>query len=271
MSQTRRLLLTLRYDGTAYHGWQVQPNGISVQQRLQDALEAVLGCRPGVTGCSRTDAGVHAEQFCCHLDLSSPIPPDKLVRALNAHLPADIVAYACREVPPDFHARYDCKGKTYRYQIYNSPHPNPFYDSYAWRLRAPLDLELLRESCGYFLGRHDFAGFTAAGAGRENTVRTLSAFTAEARPVAPGERLVLLRVTADGFLYNMVRILVGTLAAVQQGKLRCRDLPAILASKERSAAGPTAPPQGLFLEQVYYETPENGAGRGSGGEIGRES
>ena len=252
MADTRRLLLSLRYDGTGYHGWQVQKNGVTVQETLQNALQAVLAVRPGVTGCSRTDAGVHAEQFCCHLDTASAIAPEKLVAALNAHLPTDMAVCGCREVPSDFHARYACKGKTYRYQIYNSRWPNPFYDKYAWRLRSPLDIELLAASCKPFLGRHDFVGFSAAGGGVADTVRTLSDFSVETRPVGEGERLVLLRVTADGFLYNMVRILVGTLVAVQQGKIRLEDLPDILASRDRGRAGPTAPPQGLFLERVFY-------------------
>ena len=252
MSEPRRLLLTLRYDGTGYHGWQVQKNGVTVQETLQNALEAVLAVRPGVTGCSRTDAGVHAEQFCCHLDTTSPIPPEKLAAALNAHLPGDMAVCGCREVPADFHARYDCKGKTYRYQIYNSRWPNPFYDAYAWRLRSPVDMELLAASCEPFLGRHDFVGFSAAGSSVVDTVRTLSAFTAEAREIGAGERLICLRVTADGFLYNMARILIGTLAAVQQGKICLEELPDILASRSRDRAGPTAPPQGLFLEKVFY-------------------
>ena len=253
MEQTRRLLLTLRYDGTNYHGWQVQPNGITVQETLQNALETVLSARPGVTGCSRTDAGVHAEQFCCHLDTSSSIPTDKLVAALNAHLPADMAVCGCKEVPPGFHARYAAKGKTYRYQIYNSRYPNPFYEKYAWRLRSPLDIPLLKASCKPFLGRHDFVGFSAAGGSVTDTVRTLTDFSVETRLEAAGETLVLLRVTADGFLYNMVRILVGTVIAVQRGKIPLSDLPAVLSSLERTAAGPTAPPQGLFLERVYYD------------------
>lgn len=251
MRQSRRLLLSLRYDGAAYHGWQVQPGVITVQERLQDALEAVLGRRPGVTGCSRTDAGVHAEQFCCHLDTDSPIPADKLLLALNAHLPDDMAVYACRQVASDFHARYDCKGKTYRYQIYNSRYPHPFYNPYVWRIRAPLDAGLLLESGRHFMGRHDFIGFTAAGGKKEDTVRTVSDFSVQ--EVAVGEeKLLLLRVTADGFLYNMVRIMIGTLLAVQQGKIRSGDLPEIIAAGRREAAGPTAPAQGLFLERVYY-------------------
>ncbi|MCI8360281.1 MAG: tRNA pseudouridine(38-40) synthase TruA [Clostridiales bacterium] len=252
MSESRRLLLTLRYDGTGYHGWQVQKNGVTVQETLQNALEAVLAVRPSVTGCSRTDAGVHAEQFCCHLDTTSSIPPEKLAAALNAHLPGNMAVCGCREVSAGFHARYDCKGKTYRYQIYNSRWPNPFYDAYAWRLRSPVDMELLAASCKPFLGRHDFAGFSAAGSSVVDTVRTLSGLSAEAHEIGTGERLICLRVTADGFLYNMVRILTGTLAAVQQGKIRLEELPDILASRNRNRAGPTAPPQGLFLEKVFY-------------------
>ncbi|HIZ84792.1 MAG TPA: tRNA pseudouridine(38-40) synthase TruA [Firmicutes bacterium] len=253
MEQTRRLLLTLRYDGTCYHGWQVQPNGITVQQVLQDALEGILSHRPGITGCSRTDAGVHAEQFCCHLDTASDIPPERLTAALNARLPEDIAVCGCREVPGDFHARYDCRGKTYRYQIYNSPYPNPFYEKYAWRQRSPLDIPLLSAACRVFEGRHDFIGFSSAGGKKEDTVRRVSDFSVQVLPIARGEQLVLLRITADGFLYNMVRILVGTVVAVQRGRLSLAELPGLLASRDRAQAGPTAPARGLFLEKVYYD------------------
>ena len=249
----RRLLLTLRYDGTNYHGWQVQKNACTVQQTLQDAAEAVLGARPGITGCSRTDAGVHAEMFCAHLDTASAIPCERLPAALNAHLPRDIAVYGCREVAPDFHARYACRGKTYRYQFYNGAVRNPFYEGRALHVHAPLDADLLARAAGGFTGTHDFRGFCAAGSSVEDTVRTVP----RAAVTREGE-LVVFRVTADGFLYNMVRIMAGTLLAVAAGELAPQEVAAVVASGDRLRAGKTAPAYGLYLERVYYDLDKEG-------------
>ena len=248
-----RLLLTLRYKGTAYHGWQVQPNGVTVQECLQNAVERVTGVRSGITGCSRTDAGVHAEMFCCALDTASPLRGGKLVRALNACLPEDIGVYDCREVADSFHPRYRALGKRYVYQIWNGAARNPFFADTALFRQLPLPVEALDEAARDFIGTHDFKAFCAAGSSVEDTVRTVS----HAAVTRQGE-LVCFEVEADGFLYNMVRIMVGTLLDMAGGRIPYDAIPAILESGDRNRAGMTAPAQGLFLKAVYYPEEEVG-------------
>ncbi len=243
-----RLLLTLRYDGTAYHGWQVQPNGITVQETLQDAVQAVTGVRAGITGCSRTDAGVHADMFCCTLDTDCPLRGDKLAAALNFHLPRDIAVYDVRPVAADFHPRYMARGKRYVYRIWNGRQRHPVYERYALHRHRPLDEVLLHQAAQYFVGRQDFAAFCGAGSTVEDTVRTIRHCAVERQ----GD-LVVFTVEGDGFLYNMVRILVGTLLEVADGRLSADNIPAILKSRDREQAGPTAPAKGLCLQEVFYE------------------
>ena len=244
----RNLLVTMRYDGTAYHGWQVQENAVTVQQTFQDALEAIFGARLPVTGCSRTDAGVHAMMYCCNFRTDSAIACDKLPLALNAHLPDDIGVYACREVPADFHARYSCVAKRYRYRLHNSPYRDPFAVGRATVYRAPLDETFLHRQAQDFLGTHDFASFAAAGGSVEDTVRTVQ----DACVYRAGDT-VCFEVQADGFLYNMVRIMTGTLLGIAEGKLAPGSIPQILRSLDRARAGVTAPPQGLYLQNVLYD------------------
>lgn len=244
----RNLLLTLCFDGTAYHGWQVQKNAVTVQQTLQDSLQTVLKERPAVSGCSRTDSGVHANAYSCNFRTEHSIPCESLKRALNAALPRDIRVSGCREAPPDFHARYSAAWKEYVYKIDNGEVANPFLNRYALFYPHTLDCGLLGQAARAFCGTHDFHAFCAAGSSVKDTVRTVRNFGAERRG-----SLVLLTVEADGFLYNMVRIMVGTLLYVAQGKLTAGDIPAILAGRSRSMAGPTAPPHGLYLNRVFYE------------------
>ena len=244
-----RIKLTLRYDGTAYHGWQVQPNAVTVQQVLQDAIERITGVRSGVTGCSRTDAGVHAKMFCCAFDTASALRGDKLCNALNAVLPRDVSVYDATEVPDAFHPRYDAKGKRYCYQIYNGRHRDPFYDGYAVHVNRPLDDEALDRAAKAFLGTHDFAAFCASGSSVEDTVRTVT----QADVVRKGD-LVCFYVAADGFLYNMVRIMAGTLLDTASGRIDPETIGDIVASADRDRAGVTAPACGLFLDEVFYET-----------------
>lgn len=244
----RNLLLTLSYVGVNYHGWQVQPNGVTVQEKLQEALKSVLQAETPVTGCSRTDSGVHAEMFCCNIRTENKIPCDKLVSALNANLPYDIAVNDCREVNEDFHARYDCKGKEYVYRIWNSRVRNPFYEGRALHYPYKLDTEKMNEAAKAFLGTHDFKGFCSAGSSVKTTERTVTLSEVERE----GD-LVTFRVAADGFLYNMVRIMVGTLLEVSQGKISAEELPSIIESKSRNRAGFTAAPEGLYLHKVNYE------------------
>lgn len=243
----KRMLLTISYDGTAYHGWQIQPNGITVQEVLQNEVSSLLGKKTDITGCSRTDAGVHAREFCCHLDCDDNIPKDAFLRGLSAKLPQDISVISCREVANDFHARYNAKGKTYIYNILNSKIKDPFLSRYAWRIERPLDIDKMNQFCKKIIGKHDFFAFSSSGRTVTDTVRTIK----ECEVLKNGEN-VTLRVTADGFLYNMVRIIVGTAVWVSDGKIDPDDTDVILTSKRRDTAGITAPANGLFLDKVIY-------------------
>ncbi len=243
----RNLLLYLSYDGTAYHGWQVQENAPTVQQTFQDAWQKICGTRDNVVGCSRTDAGVHANMFCCNVRTDNPISCQKLIAALNAVLPEDIAVNRCVEVPYEFHARYDCVKKEYIYRIWNAPTPSPFLRGRAWHYAFPLDEAALNRAAQAFVGTHDFTAFCSSGSSVEEKTRTVVSCSV----TRTGEE-VDVRIAADGFLYNMVRIIVGTLIAVAQGKTQADSLPDVIESKDRNRAGATAPPQGLYLNRVWY-------------------
>ena len=244
----RNLLLTIRYDGADYHGWQVQKNAVTVQEVFQNAVENVFGARLPVKGCSRTDSCVHANCYFVSFQTELSIACDGVVRALNTVLPKDIAVLDCREVPLDFHPRYCCREKEYVYKLYNGAIRDPFLLRYAYQYRYPIRLERMQQGAKAFLGTHDFRGFCSARSDVEDTVRTITAFTVERQ----GD-MVLFKVSADGFLYNMVRILVGTLLFVSEGKIDPADLPASIESGERIRAGKTAPPQGLYLNRVEYD------------------
>lgn len=244
----RKLLLKIAYDGTNFCGWQIQPNGITVQAVLCDALETLLGERICLHGCSRTDSGVHANEFFCHfITENTRIDANGFVGALNVRLPSSIAVLDCREVGDDFHARYSALGKQYVYKIYCSRVRNPFTDKYALRVAKPLDVFAVNEFCSSLVGTHDFAAFSATGREYKSTVRTIF----ECRLVKEEENYGLF-VSGDGFLYNMVRIIAGTALYVSEGKIFPLDVPKILSSGERSLAGPTAPPHGLYLNKVFY-------------------
>ena len=243
----RNLLVMLRFDGRGYHGWQVQRNALTVMAAFQDALESLFGCRPDVKGCSRTDAGVSALEYGVSFFLDNPIPCERLVRALNSRLPAAIAAMSCREVPADFHARYACLGKRYCYRVLNAPEPDPFWAGLALHWPHPLDEALLGREAQAFVGRRDFSAFCNAGGQAQDPVRAVRAVSVTRRG-----RLVELRVTGDGFLYNMVRIMAGTLLDHSQGRIAPGEIPAILESRDRARAGITAPACGLILERVFY-------------------
>ena len=247
---TRNLLLQLRYDGTNYHGWQIQQNALSVQQVLQDALFPILGGPHELKGCSRTDTGVHADEYDVSVRTASQIPCDRLQAALNVRLPRDIAVRACRPVPDDFHARYSCIGKEYIYQIWNDPVRDPFLDRYVLHYPYPLDDALLHRCAQDYVGTHDFSAFCSAGGKKHDPVRTVRHFD-----VTRDGALLRMTVAADGFLYNMVRIMVGTLLRIAQGKIAPDAIPSILAGKDRSRAGLTAPACGLRLHRVFYDLP----------------
>ncbi len=243
----KRMLITISYDGTAYHGWQTQPNAVTVQSVIEKALFELLNEKMSVVGTSRTDAGVHAKEFTFHLNCADNIPKEAFLRGLNGLLPYDIAVIDAKEVAPNFHARYNALGKTYCYNIYNSNKKDPFKLRYAWQIERPLDIEKMNEFAKSIVGKHDFYAFSSSGRTVENTVRTIS----ECYVVKNGDDLKLY-VTADGFLYNMVRIIIGTAVAVSDGKINVNDIENILENKDRAALGMTAPPQGLFLEKVHY-------------------
>ncbi len=243
----KRVLLTICYDGTNYHGWQIQPNGITVQQVLGEELSLLLGKKTGVTGCSRTDAGVHAKEFCCHFDCDETIPDDAFLRGLSARLPDDISVIASKTVPSDFHARYNAVGKTYVYNILNSKIKDPFLGRYSWRIERNLDIEKMNMFCQKIVGTHDFAPFSSSGRTVEDTVRTVKECFVEKE-----NDVLKLQITANGFLYNMVRIIVGTAVEVSDGKIDLSDIDKIFIEKKRELAGITAPARGLFLKKVIY-------------------
>ncbi|MCH5202425.1 MAG: tRNA pseudouridine(38-40) synthase TruA [Oscillospiraceae bacterium] len=244
----RNFLITITYDGSCYHGWQIQNNAVTVQEVFQNALVKVLGESPDIKACSRTDSGVHANMFCISMQTEHSIPPERLKGALNNFLPLSVAVLDCKEVDSDFHARYDCKGKRYVYKIWNSPVRNPFLKDYALHYRWKIDEKLLNKSAQDFVGKHDFTSFcTADNRKMENMERTITDFS-----VTRQGDMVIMSVEADGFLYNMVRIMVGTLLKIQQGQIPADGIPAIFEQKSRNHKGITAPPQGLYLEKVKY-------------------
>ncbi len=246
--EMRNILLTLAYDGRNYHGWQIQSNAISVQQVFQSALENIIGDKYNVKGCSRTDTGVHANMYCVNILTEHKIPPERLKNAMNRFLPKDIVVLSGREAPLDFHARYSCKGKEYIYKIWNREERDPFLNDRALHYRYKLDEKMLDRAAKAFVGTHDFTSFcTLDKREKGDFTRTVKSFT-----VTRSGDMVEMRVEADGFLYNMVRIMVGTLLRVAQGKIKEDAIPDIIRAESRSAAGPTAPACGLYLNKVIY-------------------
>lgn len=244
----RNLLVTISYDGRQFHGWQIQQNAVTVQEVLQNALQKIIGNDFDVKGCSRTDSGVHANMYCISVKTSHPILPQRLKAALNRWLPKSVAVLECIEKELDFHARYSCKSKEYIYKIWNSEVRNPFLDGYALHYRYPIDEKLLHTASQAFVGTHDFTSFcTLDSREKGDMMRTVKSFS-----VTRDKELVTMRVEADGFLYNMVRIMVGTLLRVQQGKINPDEIPAIIEKKDRKFAGPTAQPCGLYLNKVNY-------------------
>ncbi|MBR2721818.1 MAG: tRNA pseudouridine(38-40) synthase TruA [Clostridia bacterium] len=251
-----KLLLKISYLGTQYCGYQVQPNGPSIQQKLNEATRAVFGFDCDIVGCSRTDSGVHARQFCATVakkgceDLDTAIPDGRIPLALCAYLPEDISVLDATWVPSGFHARYDVKEKEYVYRIYNHPIRSPFEEGRAYHLPKPLDDEAVRRmdlAARSLCGTKDFSSYMAQGSKVTDTVRTIT--NAEVKRIGD---VIEFRVSANGFLYNMVRILAGTLLLVGQGKISCEEVERITASCDRSRAGSTLPACGLYLNRVTY-------------------
>ena len=245
-----KILLEIAYDGAAFSGYQVQPNQRTVQGELQRITEQVIGQPCLVSGCGRTDTGVHARQFFCSVETEQPIsiPLHALPKVLNSYLPGDIAVKQAQQVEPDFHVRYNVKWKEYGYLIHNAPAPCPFYSKRAWHISRPLNLDLMQLATNEIVGTHDFSAFCASGSYVEDKVRTVRYIKCRRE----GEMLHI-SVAGNGFLYNMVRIITGTLVDVSDGKISPGDIPEIIASCDRSRAGMTAPPDGLYLNFVRYE------------------
>lgn len=241
----------IKYLGSHFHGFQVQPEARTVQGELQTALETAFGKPCRVTGCSRTDAGVHANEFCLTVECEGgTIPADKLPVAVARYLPCDLSLYYAEECADSFHPRYDVVEKEYLYRIVNEPVYDPFEYGRAWFLPRKIDggaLSRMREAAGHFLGRFDFSSFMSEGSDTEDTVRSVTSLKVER-----SGSLIEIRIRADGFLYNMVRIIVGTLTEVAYGRISPDSIPDIIASCDRGRAGMTAPPDGLYLNKVIY-------------------
>lgn len=236
------------YNGTAYHGWQVQKNAVSVAETLQRALVMVCGDAVRLTGCGRTDAGVHAEHYIANFHTDSRIPIDRLPFAVNTHTPEDIVVKEAYDMPDDFNAIGSCLKKEYTYRIYNSRIKNPFYVNRAYFYPKHLDEAVMDCAARAFEGTHDFRAVRSVGTETRTTVRTIY----YCYVIRAGE-LLELKVCANGFLYNMVRAITGTVLYAAEGKLTAEDIPVILDSGNRTLAGPTVPPGGLYLTKLWYE------------------
>ncbi len=258
-----KLLIKLKYNGGGFSGYQVQQGRRTVQGELCRAADELFGHRCSVTGCSRTDAGVHAECFCATVtdagsaSLTTTIPISRVPAAFNTHLPPDIAVFDAAAVPDDFHPRYSVKEKTYIYRILNTEVRDPFFEGRAWFVNGVLlsaaDIERMDIAASMLLGRHDFSSFMAAGSKIVDPVRTITRAA-----VREAGQMVEILVSADGFLYNMVRIIAGTLFDVGRGRTDPQDIPEIIEARRRSAAGVTAPPQGLYLHSVRYDNAGSG-------------
>ena len=242
-----KIALKISYDGTDYAGWQVQKNAPTVQEKLNEAVFALTGERVSVTGSGRTDAGVHAAGQVAHFETESALPPEKYAPALNVFLPPDIRVLSSRAVPDSFHAVRSAKRKTYVYSFYRAETELPLKERYAVRIYGETDLENMRNCAAVFVGKHDFTCVLASGSDVKDAVRTI--FSLEITERGDG---LSLSGTGDGFLYNMVRILAGTLLEAAKGKRTPADCAALLAGKDRSPAGKTMPAKGLCLVSVEY-------------------
>ena len=243
----KRIKLTVAYDGTNYCGWQIQPNGITIEEVLNKKLSKLTGEEIRVIGASRTDSGVHARGNVAVFDTDTTIPPDRLAYALNRRMPEDIVIVKSEEVPADWHPRYCDTVKTYEYHILNTRVPDPIRRRTTYFVSYSLDLENMRRAAGYLLGEHDFASFCNVRTNAEDTVRTVY----DLDILENGEELTI-RIRGNGFLYNMVRIIVGTLLRVGRGFYTPEQVKDILEARDRQAAGVTAPPHGLVLVGIEY-------------------
>ena len=246
----RNLALRLSYDGSGYHGWQTQKNDISVQQTLEQALEKVCGHPVKAVGCGRTDAGVHALRYCANFRTDCPVPVERLPYAVNSRLPRDIAVQSAVEAEEDFNAIGSCIKKEYIYKILNRDLRDPFLEKRVCFYPQKLDMELMSRAARSFEGKHDFKAVRSVGTETRTTVRTVHWCRVEKE----GD-IITVSICADGFLYNMCRAMVGTMVYASYGKLLPEDIPALLEKGDRRLTGPTMPPQGLYLNRVWYDGP----------------
>jgi len=236
------------FDGTRYHGWQVQKTERTIAGTVEETLARLCGHPVRVNGCGRTDAGVHAEKYCFNFRTSSNIPPDRFPQAANSLLPKDIALQAAVYAPDDFDANLSCIKKEYTYRIYNSGTRNPFYSNRTYFYPHKLNIDTMREAAKHFVGMHDFAAVRSVGTETKTTIRTVYWYEIE----KTGE-IIELRVCADGFLYNMARAMAGTLIYASEGKISPNELPRLLEQKDRRSTGPTVPAGGLYMTRIWYD------------------
>ncbi|MCG8425309.1 MAG: tRNA pseudouridine(38-40) synthase TruA [Proteobacteria bacterium] len=247
----RTIKLLIEYDGTHLSGWQRQKNGPSVQQHLEEAVAHMTGTPVPVIGASRTDAGVHARGQVAHFRTESAIPTYGFRRGINGMVPSAIAVIGCEEAPTGFHARFDSRGKHYRYTLLTRRPRSPLWNNRAWHRPRPLDFDAMTRAAQFCVGEMDFAAFRASGCQAATSVRTINAIEI----ARPDSQIAHIDVRGNAFLRNMVRILAGTLVAVGEGQICAADIPAVVASRDRSRAGQTAPAHGLTLMQVFYDHP----------------
>lgn len=243
-----RYKLIVAYDGTNYNGFARQPNGTTIVETLEEAVEKIVQHKVYILGAGRTDTGVHAKGQCCIFDSDTKVPVERLAKAINSKLPMDIAVQSVEKVSDDFHPRFGAKRKTYRYQILNSKQRNPFLYKYALMYPYEINLEKMKAAAEKMVGTHDFKCFCAAKTDVKDTVRTIYDIH-----IYQQDDLISVDICGNGFLYNMVRIIIGTLLKVNEGKLTVDDITRIIESKDRNLAGPTAPPQGLTMLKIIYE------------------
>ncbi|MBE6981153.1 MAG: tRNA pseudouridine(38-40) synthase TruA [Ruminococcaceae bacterium] len=244
----RNIALFLTYEGSAYHGWQIQKNLPTIQLALEKAVAMVTGKATHVTGCGRTDAGVHARCYVANFKTEATIPVERLPYALNTHLPVDIVVTKAFEVHENFNAIGSCARKEYTYTIYNSRIKDPFMVNRAWFYPKHLDEKIMQAAASQFVGTHDFAAVRSVGTDVKSTVRTVYYYNVERRG-----NIIELKVCANGFLYNMARAMAGTVVYAAEGKIAPEEIGAILESGNRTAAGPTVPAGGLYMTHLWYD------------------
>lgn len=243
----RNIKIIIQYDGSRYHGWQKQPNAPTIQETVENAIAGVTGEKILLYGCGRTDAGVHAKYYVCHFFTDTRFDASRFKYAINSRLPDDIVCILSEEAEEGFDSRWS-QSKTYTYLIQNSELPDVFLNKRAWHYCHPLDIDAMQKAAKCFLGEHDFVGFASSGFTVKTTVRTIYSID-----VTKEGDIIRIDVTGNGFLYNMVRIIAGTLVFCGSGKINWREMTDIINSCDRSRAGITAPPDGLYLSKVYYD------------------